>query len=317
MRKVVLFFVAILGFVSIMFVLLRTPDTDPAEMREKYGSPASQYFETDDGQLIHYRDEGCRSCPALLSLHGSNASLHLYEPIVARLGERYRIITYDHPGHGLSGEHPRNDYSANGLFETLEAVAEEVGVEGFTLGGTSMGGWLSWRYALRYPERVDRLILMNASGAPKPAGPAPAKKYLAARIMKHPLGRQFARHLIPRSIVKKSAFESVADPTFVTQEMVDRYWDLARLPSNRRAISFRATADREPSYGERLTEIAVPTLIIWGAQDKVTPAYNAVTFGEMIPDSRIVMIEGAGHIPMEETPDQTSMAIDAFLEQQR
>lgn len=316
MRKFFLFLFVIAGGLAIAFALLRTPDTDFDTMRAKYGSPASRFLETEGGLRIHYRDEGCRTCPALVLLHGANSSLHNFEPTVERLGDRYRVITYDHPGHSLSSEHPRDDYSASGLFEALNAVAGAVGVETFILGGNSMGGWTAWRYTLANPERVNALILLNASGAPPPEGAPKAKIYLAARILKNPVGRQFARHFMPRAIVKKSAIQSVADPAFVTENMIDRYWELARLPGNRRAMTLRAGVNREPEYGERLGEITAPTLIIWGAHDAVTPTYLAESFDERIPDSRVVMIENAGHIPMEETPDQTAGAIEAFLIEQ-
>jgi pimeloyl-ACP methyl ester carboxylesterase len=270
MRSFGLFLVAIVGVIAAAFFFLRTSDTDFEEMRAKYGPPPSAFLDAN-GMRIHYRDEGCRTCQPIILMHGSNASLHTFEPLVALLGNRHRIITYDHQGHGLSGQHPQNDYSATALADTLNAVAEEVGVETFVLGGNSMGGWAAWRYALARPDRVEALILMNASGAPKPADAPDANIYLAARIMRHPAGRWFARHFIPRAIVEKSALQSVADPDFVTEEMVDGYWELARLPDNRRALGFRAAVSREPEYGARLGEISVPTLIIWGAKDEVTP----------------------------------------------
>ncbi len=313
MRKFFIYLVGLAGVLAILFAVLRTPDTDFEDMRVKYGSASSAFFETTGGMRVHYRDEGCQSCPPIILMHGSNSSLHNFEPLVALLGDRFRIITYDHPGHGLSGEHPDNDYSARALAETLDAVAAKVGVDTFVLGGNSMGGWAAWRYALAHPDRVEALILMNASGAPRPADAPEAEVYLAAKIMRHPAGRWFAQHFIPRAIVKQSALDSVADPDFVTEEMVDRYWELARLRSNRRAIGYRARVNREPEYGQQLSEISAPTLIIWGAEDKVTPTYNAATFDEMIPDSRVVMIEKAAHIPMEETPGETAAAIDAFF----
>lgn len=313
MRKFILIFLLVIGFSSIAFALLRTPDTDPGEMRAKYGNASSKFLETDDGLVIHYRDEGCRTCPAIIFMHGANASLHNFEVLSALLGERYRVISYDHPGHGLSGEHPRDDYSAAGLFSALDAVIEETRVRKFTLAGASMGGWTAWRYALAHPDKIDSLILLNASGAPRPENAPEAKIYLAARILKHPVGRLAARHFVPRAIVKRSAIESVADPEFVTEVMVDRYWELARLPSYRRAMGIRAVVDREPAYGQRLGELSMPVLIIWGAKDNVVPPFNAAVFDEMIPDSHVVMIENAGHIPMEETPQLTAAAIDAFL----
>jgi pimeloyl-ACP methyl ester carboxylesterase len=86
-----------------------------------------------------------------------------------------------------------------------------------------------------------------------------------------------------------------------------------RYPGNRRAAGQRSVTDREPAFGQRLGEIRVPTLILWGEEDHVTPLYNAETFDAMIPDSRVVVFEGVGHLPMEEAPERTAAEIDAFL----
>jgi pimeloyl-ACP methyl ester carboxylesterase len=131
--------------------------------------------------------------------------------------------------------------------------------------------------------------------------------------MRHPVGRFLAQHITPRSVFEKSLLDAAADDDFVTESMVDRYWELMRYPGNRRAAGLRTIVDREPQYGQRLGEITVPTLILWGAQDIVTPPYGATTFDETIPNSRSMVFEGVGHLTMEEEPERTAAAIDAFL----
>ncbi len=177
-----------------------------------------------------------------------------------------------------------------------------------------MGGWIAWRYALARPQDLSGLILINASGAPPPPDAEKPRLYLGARIMRHPVGRFLGQHITPRSVFKQSLLDGVADDAFVTENMVDRYWELMRYPGNRRAAGLRAIADREPRYGQRLSEITVPTLILWGAQDRVTPPYNAETFDEMIPNSRSAVFEDVGHLTMEEAPERTAAAIDDFLD---
>ncbi len=282
-------------------------------MRAKYGGPAARFAETSDGMLVHYRDQGCRDCPAIILVHGSNASLQTFGPLVEILQHRYRLISYDQPGHGLTGPHPRDDYSAPGMFEAIEAVIDATGVDRFAIAGNSMGGWLAWRYGLAMPGKITGLVLMNASGAPKAPDAEKPRLYLGARIMRHSTGRFLARHITPRSVVKQSLLANFVDDTIVTETMVDRYWELLRYPGNRRAASLRAIVDREPQYGRRLSELTLPTLILWGAQDSVTPPYNAVTFDEMIPNSRLVIFDDVGHLTMEEAPARTASLIDEFL----
>ena len=313
MRKLAVFLVALAGLLTVAFIALRTPDSDAAAMRLKYGGPSPRFAEMSDGGSVHYRDQGCRDCPAIVLVHGSNASLHTFEPLVGHLKDRYRLVSYDQPGHGLTGAHPRDDYSAEGMLEALAAVVDATGVERFAIAGNSMGGWVAWRHALAKPQDLSGLILINAAGAPPPADAQKPRSYLGARIMRHPVGRLLARHITPRSIFERSLRGAVADDAFVTEEMVDRYWELLRYPGNRRAAGLRAIADREPRQGLRLGEISVPTLILWGAQDGVTPPYNAKTFDETIPDSRSVIFGDVGHLTMEEAPERSAAAIDEFL----
>jgi pimeloyl-ACP methyl ester carboxylesterase len=314
MRKLAAFLAVIAGLVAVAFIALRTPDTDADAMRAKYGNDASKFAETAGGLSVHYRDQGCRDCPAILLVHGSNASLHTFEHLVEKLKDRYRLISYDQPGHGLTGPHPRDDYSARGMFEAIAAVVNATGVERFAIAGNSMGGWIAWRYALARPQDLSGLILLNASGAPQPPNAEKPRLYLGARLMRNPVGRLLAQHITPRSLFEQSLLDNTVEDAFVTDLMVDRYWELMLYPGNRRAAGLRAIADREPRYAQRLSDISVPTLILWGAQDRVTPPHNAKTFDEMIPDSRSAVFEGVGHITMEEAPERTAVAIDEFLD---
>ena len=135
MKKLAVVVGVILALFAIAFVAFRTPDTDAVEMRAKYGGPASRFAETSDGMAVHYRDQGCRECPAVILVHGSNSSLHTFEPLVEILEDHYRLISYDQPGHGLTGPHPRDDYTASGMIQALVAVTEATGVEQFAIAG--------------------------------------------------------------------------------------------------------------------------------------------------------------------------------------
>jgi pimeloyl-ACP methyl ester carboxylesterase/ketosteroid isomerase-like protein len=313
MRKIAIILGAGAALLVGAFIALKTPDSDAEAMRAKYGGSAAKFAKTSDGMSVHYRDQGCRDCPALVLLHGSNASLQTFEPLVEILKDRYRLISYDHPGHGLTGPHPRDDYSARGMFDALDAVIAATGIGQFALAGNSMGGRIAWRYALEKPGKISDLILLDASGAPPSPNAEKAELYLGARIMRYSAGRFLAQHITPRSLVRQSILDTVADERFVTEDMVDRYSELLRYPGNRRATGIRAVTDRESHYGQLLGELAMPTLIIWGAEDRVIPPHNAQTFHEMVPNSTLQMFDGVGHLPMEEAPERTAVAIDAFL----
>lgn len=312
-KKVTISLGAFVVLVSAAFLAFRTPDSDPAEMQTKHGGIDARFAVTAGGMSVHYRDQGCRDCPAIVLIHGSNSSLHTFEPLSPFLQDKYRLISYDQPGHGLTGPHPLDDYSPQGMIEALDAVVDATGVERFALAGHSMGGWIAWRYALERPDRLSALILISASGAPQTPNSEKPRPYLGARITRHPVGRLFAQHITPRYFVEQSLFDSVFDDARVTETMVDRYWELLRLPGNRRAAGLLALVDREPEYGQRLSELSLPTLILWGDKDLVVPLHDAMTFDQLIPNSDLQVFTDVGHLPTEEVPNRIATAIDSFL----
>ena len=309
MQKVLVF----LGVVAVALFLLRTPDTDPSAMRAKYANDASRFAEGAGGMRVHYRDQGNPEGTPIVLIHGSSASLHTWEPLVERLGADYRVITYTQPGHGLTGPHPRDDYSFAGMAEALDLITEALGLERFVLGGNSMGGWMTWRYALARPERIEALLLLDASGAPLRPGEEEPPLNIGFRLLQSPVGRFLSLHYTPRAVIERSALQTVSVKSVMDEAAVNRYWELLRYPGNRRAAGLRAVVERKPEYAGRLGEIEAPTLIIWGAEDRLVFASAAQTFDDAMPNAEVVVYDGIGHLPMEEAPDRTAEDIDAFL----
>ena len=312
-RKRVLIPLGVLLALVAGFLLLLTPDTDRDEMIAKYGGPNAAFVAGPAGQRIHYRDQGNRGGPAIILLHGSNASLQTWEPLVQRLGGTYRIVTLDLPGHGLTGATPDRDYSADGMMDAVDVVAAKLGLDHFVLGGNSMGGWVAWRYALAQPTRVDALLLVDAAGMPLRKGEKRPESNVGFRVLEYPFGRWLATRVTPRMLVEQSLRGSVEKQEIVDDKMIDRYWELLRFPGNRAATVMRTRMDREPAMAARVGEITAPTLILFGDRDRVINPSAAKTFNERIKGSEIVMLPGIGHLPMEEAPDATAAAIADFL----
>ena len=152
------------------FLLLRTPDSDPAAMKAKYGRAPSQFVDLGGGLTVHLRDEGPRDAPVLVLLHGSNADLHTWDAWTRMLSGKFRIIRYDQIGHGLTGPNPAGGHSPAAMVDVLERLRTKLGLDRFALAGNSMGGGLAARYASTYPQHVAALILVDAGGAPRQAG---------------------------------------------------------------------------------------------------------------------------------------------------
>lgn len=312
-RKRVLIPLVALAAAVLAFLLLRTPDTDRDAMIAKYGGTEATFAAGPAGQRIHYRDQGRRDGPSIILLHGSNASLHTWEPLVERLGAEYRVVTLDLPGHGLTGGTPDKDYGASGMMAAVDVVAARLDLDHFILGGNSMGGWVAWRYAVDHPDRVNALLLLDAAGMPLRKGEKRPESNIGFRILQYPLGRWLATRITPRALVEQSVRGSVSRQDIVDDAMVDRYWELLRFQGNREATVLRARTDREPAMEKRAAEIEAPTLILFGKEDTLINASAAQSFHERIAGSEVVLLDGIGHIPMEEAPDATAAAITDFL----
>lgn len=299
----------VLGLVLLPFAFA-VPDMPAATLKAKYSTPASQFLSVEPGLTVHVRDEGKRDGLPIILVHGSNASLQTWEPWVKRLGDRYRIISLDLPGHGLTGASPTRDYTMPGFARVVHEVAAKLGVDRFVIAGNSMGGAVAWNYAERYPGQVLGLILVDAAGAPSKT---PAKLPIAFQIARIPGVRDVAKYITPRSMVEKSLHQTLAVQSVITPEMIDRYYELALYPGNRDATIARFSQPRPPIDPVALGKITAPTLILWGAADHLIPVDSAAWFSYHLPNARVIVYDGVGHAPMEEAPDRTASDVAAFL----
>lgn len=307
-------FLKILGVIAallvIAFLFLRTPDTDPAEMRAKYGGDPSQFVELEPGHVVHLRDEGPRDAPAILLLHGSGADLHTWEPWVAGLREDYRVISYDQIAHGLTG--PANDgaYEISDFAEDVGLVADHLGLEEFVLVGSSMGGRVAVTYALENQDRLSGLVLVGASGAPITKQ---GSGNLAYTIAATPGVRELVKYITPRSMIERSFAQSVSNKDIVTPEQVDRYWELLRYPGNRAAALERLGVPRKSFGQEEIADLRVPTLLVWGEEDTLVPFETGKWYSQNLPNATIVSYPRIGHLPHEEAAERSLQDLRDWL----
>lgn len=289
----------------------RTPDTDPAAMRAKYGAPPSQFVDLGGRLTVHLRDTGGRSAPVLMLIHGSNADLHTWDAWAERLGKRYRVIRFDLPGHGLTGPSPTSNYSSAAFVDVVEKVRAKIGVDRMILAGNSMGGGVAWHYAPSYPEHLTGLILVDASGQPEPGNQSPP---LAFRIARTPVIRNLAAMITPRSLIAESLPGAFYDKRLATDQQIDRYWEMLRYPGNRIATIDRFSTAPDYATDAKLARIKTPTLILWGENDALIPVSSGKWLAQRIPGSQLIIYPKTGHIPMEERADQSAADAYRFIE---
>lgn len=302
----------IVAALVIAFFIFRVPDTDAEEMRAKYGAAPSQFVEIGDGVTVHLRDEGPRDGPPIILLHGSNADLHTWQPWVDGLADTYRVIRFDQVGHGLTGPDAGGDYSTANYVADIDEVADTLGLDTFILGGNSMGGSHTVAYAMEHPERLAGMILVDAGGAPIRTE---SKGNIGFTLMRTPVVNRLAEHITPRSLVAQSLSQSVSNQDIVTEEAIDRYWELLRYPGNRRATLARMQRDWAAFAADNVAALDVPALVMWGAEDALISVDAATWYDETLPDSMLVIYEGIGHLPQEEQPEASISDVRNWLAQ--
>ena len=292
------------GLIAVLWAVFATPDIPVARLKAKYANAASQFVELSPGTIIHVRDEGPRDGFPLVLVHGSNASLHTWEPWAARLTAKgYRVVSLDLPAHGLSGPTPQGLYTNAAYVGIVEQLVDRLGLTRFALGGNSMGGGVAWRYAVKHPERLAALILVDATGQPAPKGSSPPLGFRLARI---PVARDLLATVTPRGLIEQSFKQSISNQAIATPAMVDRYWELLLYPGNRRATVQRfGQYQGDDGAAAKLKTLSVPTLLLWGREDRLIPVSVAAWFSRQLPNARVTILDDIGHIPMEEAPDRS------------
>lgn len=301
----------ITALLVIAFMIFRTPDTDPAKMRAKYGGEPSRFIALEGGPTVHLRDEGPRGGPVIVLLHGSNADLHTWQPWAEQLRKDYRVIRFDQIGHGLTGPAPDGDYSTAAFVKTVDQVTDALGLGKFVLGGNSMGGGVALAYAMAHPARLDGLILVDASGAPITRERGGGN--IGFAIARMPVLNKLMTQITPRSIIEQSLSQSVSNQAVVTPRTVDRYWELLRYPGNRAATLTRFGQTRTSFSASEVQRVKMPTLIIWGEDDALIPFASAAWFAANLPGSTSISYPGIGHLPMEEAPEKSAAAVRGWL----
>jgi pimeloyl-ACP methyl ester carboxylesterase len=280
----------------------------PAEMLiARYANDHSKFIDVG-GVRAHVREQGNPDGIPVVLIHGSMGSLQVWEGWARELGQQARLISVDLPGHGLTGAWPRDEYTVEAYADFIEVLVDTLNLDRFVLVGHSLGGAVAWSFAATRPNRVSQLVLVDAAGYPRDGGEAP----LPTRLARLPVVGDIGIYFKPERLVRRSLEEMYADPAMVTPERTKRTAELQRFPGNREATLQRARS-QEPLDPTPLKRLSVPTLILWGAQDRWVPIADAFRFQHDIKGAKLEIFEKLGHNPMEEDPKATAAAVAAFL----
>jgi pimeloyl-ACP methyl ester carboxylesterase len=247
------------------------------------------------GRKICYYDTG--RGPPLVLVHGVGGDADQWAFCFDALATSNRIIALDLLGFGRSDK-PLIDYRVAGFVEILDRFIANLGIARASFLGHSMGGWIVAAFALRFPEKVDKLVLNDAAGIDDGACAIPVDLKISTRAN------------------LRVAFECMFhDKDMVTEELVDLAYSLHLERGDGYAIRsvLETVANPWEKLDGKLAGLRAPTLILWGENDAITPLSMARAFQRDIVGSRLEIIKRCGHLPPLERPDEFVAAVTSFL----
>lgn len=295
--------------IPIIFGVLHTKsDLTVEELKPKYCNEASQFMPLM-GMQVHFRDEGNKNDTLpLVLIHGASSSLHTWDSLVVRLKDKKRLIRLDLPAFGLTGPNGTNSYTLDNYSLTVDSFLQKLNVDQFIIAGNSLGGGVAWNQSLLFPEKVKKIILINSIGYPK----INEKGIIGFKLASLPVIGDLMTYITPKFIVRKSLQHAFSDESKVNEKMVQRHFDLLLRKGNRKALLSIFQHRQKPDY-EKIKQIKVPTLIIWGKDDRLIDVGNALRFQVDIKESELLILPRTGHVPMEENPNAVATTIQEFL----
>lgn len=302
----------ILILVLVVPFLIPVPQLKNTVPAESLADEDSRFIEVN-GVDVHYKIYG-QGEPVFILLHGFGASLFSWHAVTVPLAEFGTVIAYDRPAFGLTerpleweGESP---YSQDSQVELVIGLMDALDVEQATLIGNSAGGTIAMLTALKHPQRVQSLILVDPAVYAGGGAPAWIRPLLGTPQMRH-LGPLVARQLESQGTeFIKTAWH---DPSKITPETLEGYQKPLKVENWDKALWELTLASSESKLTERLVKFNLPVLVITGDDDRIVPTEQSVRLAGELPNAQLVVIEKCGHLPQEERPAEFMQAVSNFL----
>jgi pimeloyl-ACP methyl ester carboxylesterase len=284
-----------------------TPDRSRADLQARYLGASTAIIDVA-GTPLRIRDTGPKSAQVLILMHGFGSSLETWEPWAQLLSHDYRVVRFDFPGSGLSEPDRTRDYSDARSLGLVKSLMQQLGIQRAVLIGNSMGGRIAWKFAACYPTLVSKLVLISPDGFASPG-------FEYGRPPKVPAILQLMKYFLPKPLVRANLLAAYADPARLSDAGLDRYYQLLLAPGNRGAMIARLHQTLLEDPEPLLRRIEAPTLLLWGEADHMIPHANAADYLRALRNAKLVSFPNLGHVPQEESPDESLRPLEQFLAQ--
>jgi pimeloyl-ACP methyl ester carboxylesterase len=296
---------AVLVALLLLAALLFAPSPPPPETGWLGAAGLAPEHAVVDGVDVRFvrRGEG----PAVVLLHGFASSIYTWKDVIGPLARGRQVIAFDFPGFGASAIPDPLD--SERLPATVLGLMDALGAARATLVGNSLGGAVAVAVAARHPERVERLVLVDAAGF----NFASADRPLLLRAVGSPAGAVLEYVPVRSALFAAGLRQVFHDQRLVTEERVAEYVRPYRRKGSIRAsrqVLARAGGLGFPGVVEA---VRAPTLVVWGREDRWIPVEHAARFARAIPGAQVAVLDACGHLPQEEKPRELVARLEEFL----
>ena len=252
-----------------------------------------------NGVLLHYRLAGPPGAPFIALANSLGTDARIWDGVIDLLSARYRVLSYDKRGHGLS-DTPAGDYALDDHIDDLAGLLDHLGIDRLALAGVSVGGLIAQGFALRSPHRLSALVLCDT--APR-VGDAASWNDRIAKVQGEGLGA-----------IADAVMDRWFSPGFQQQRPAELAgWRTLFLRSDATGYVATCATLRDTDLRDDISAIAVPTLVVAGEQDLSTPVALVRDVAAKIAGARFEILPGVGHIPSIEQPEVLAALIEQFL----
>ena len=286
-------------FPGVMFDLLKKSERSAAGLE--------QHSINVNGLRIEYLEGG--KGDTLVLIHGFGANKDNWTRFAKHLTSHFRVIAPDLPGFGESSLAPDGVYTIRVQAERLKVFVQTLGIKSLHLGGNSMGGNIAGAYASLYPEDLKSLLLIAPGGI---VSSEPSEMFRRLKDGK------------PNPLVAESIedYERLLDFVFVKRPFIPRAIKkyliqeaIEHQSLNRKIFKQLRSSVDDPPLETMLKDLPVPTLIVWGEQDRVLHVSGAKILEAVMPNAKTEIMDAVGHLPMIEKPEETAGLYLGFIEQ--
>ena len=259
---------------------------------------------TSDGSKIHYTDTGGDGAPVLL-LHAFPLNAGMWQPQIDSLGDKYRMIALDFRGFGGSeAKGGQSSFTVENLADDAKALLDELGIDQVVLAGLSMGGYVALAFMRKYSDRVKALVLADSKA--EADAQAALEKRTSQQQMVASEGTAGLIKALPGALLGATTQDKKPDVVAEAAALMDN--------SPAGFIGALEAMKTRPDSTEILSSFKVPTLVIVGEEDGVTPPDLSRKMHEHIGGSQLVVIPEAGHLSSLESPEVFNGALADFLD---